>query len=66
MKNEISCLEEAITLCIEKSIEACESCGATYCEFYLDNKWRKRFKGLPKVNNLTTEQLMSYAENFSF
>lgn len=58
--------QKAVWHCVEKSIEACNSCGATYDEWYLENKWSKRLidavKGSPNA-----EKLIQYAEKeFAF
>ena len=59
--------QKAVWACVEKSVDACNSCGATYDEVYLENKWQNRLLGAWSKNCNTAEQLMSYAEkSFAF
>jgi hypothetical protein len=54
--------KETVWACVEKSIDACNSCGATYDEQYLYNKWERRLLGAYTRECSTNEQLMAYAE----
>jgi hypothetical protein len=59
--------QAALWDCVQKSIDACESCGASYDESYLENKWQKRLLGAWGKNCNTAAQLMAYAEkSFAF
>jgi hypothetical protein len=59
--------QSALWVCIEKTIEACNSCGATYDELYLENKWSKRLLDMKGIENATSDMIVKYAEmNFAF
>lgn len=53
---------EAVDHCVSKSIEACESCGASYSEAYLKSKWENRLIDTYETGN-TAQQLIDYAES---
>jgi hypothetical protein len=59
--------QNAVWDCVAKSIDACESAGATYDEWYLENKWEKRLLDMPGVENARVDELVGYAEQkFAF
>jgi len=58
---------KAVYECVSRSIDACNACGASYDEIFLENKWQKRLIDAFSKRCNTFEQLMSYAENeFAF
>ena len=58
---------KAVNICVNSSIDACNSCGATYDEFYLENKWERRLLDVFGKNLNTAEALVHYAEeNLAF
>ena len=58
---------KAVNICVNASIDACNSCGATYDEFYLENKWERRLLDVFGKNRNTSGSLVNYAEeNFTF
>ena len=59
--------QKAVSECVQKSIDACNSCGATYDEAYLESKWQSRFLDAWSKTCNTAEQLIAYAEkSFAF
>jgi len=59
--------QKAVLECVEKSIDSCNSCGATYDECFLQRKWENRLLEAWSKTCNTAEQLIAYAEkSFAF
>lgn len=59
--------QKALWHCVSKTIDACNACGCTYDEQYLENKWQNRLLDAWSSRCNTAEKLIAYAEEkFAF